>query len=214
ECAADDRVAPVEATPDVEQVHRPAAAAAAAFALAEHLGHHRCGRHAACQRMAVLAVGGEDAVVVAQLRHRAGSDRLLADVQVQEAANAAGAVELGAFLLEAPDAHHLPQQSARVVALGRHVDSSVDVSPSGSPSSRALSRRRMILPLRVLGRFGTKSISLGATAAPRRLRAKPSSSRFSASPGSMPGLSATNALTISPITGSGFPITPASCTAG
>ena len=72
----------------------------------------------------------------------------------------------------------------------------------------------MILPLRVLGRLARKSIALGATAAPRRLRAWPSSSRFSASLGSKPGLSATKALTISPTIGSGMPMTPASATAG
>src|SRR5581483_1363118 len=61
--------------------------------------------------------------------------------------------------------------------------SRVERSPSGNPSSRALSRRRMILPLRVFGTLGRKSISLGATTAPRRLRAKPSRSRRSSSLG-------------------------------
>ena len=38
---ADDRVAAVEAVRDVEEVHRSAATAAAAFDLAVHLGHDR-----------------------------------------------------------------------------------------------------------------------------------------------------------------------------
>ena len=46
----------------------------------------------------------------------------------------------------------------------------------------------MILPLRVFGRFSRKSISLGATAGPSRLRAWPSSSLRKASLGSNAGL--------------------------
>ena len=42
--------------------------------------------------------------------HHADGDGLLADVEVQEAADLAGAVELGALLLEPADAQHLPQQ--------------------------------------------------------------------------------------------------------
>ena len=92
---------------------------------------------------------------------------------MQEAADLAGAVELRALLLEAADAQHLPQQGAHVRGVVLEAASfgvivipfsSVEVSPSGSPSSRALSRRRMILPLRVCGRRRRKSISFGATA--------------------------------------------------
>ncbi len=43
-------------------------------------------------------------------------DGLFPDVQVQEAADLAGAVHFGALLLEAPDANHLPQQGERGVA--------------------------------------------------------------------------------------------------
>ncbi len=81
---------------------------------------------------------------------------------------------------------------ARASSGGRDVAhapaSSVEVSPSGSPSSRALSSRRMILPLRVRGSVGRNAISFGATAAPRRLRAWPSSSRRSSSVGLEPRL--------------------------
>jgi len=55
----------------------------------------------------------------------------------------------------------------------------------------------MILPLRVLGRPGRKSISFGATAVPRRLRTNPSNSRRSASDASKPAFSDTKALTTS-----------------
>ena len=109
-------------------------------------------------------------------------------------------VELGRLLLEAPDEQHLAQQreGVRAIERGRRrrhdhrsasvAPSSVEMSPSGRPSSRALSSRRMIFPLRVLGRFGSNAISLGATTAPSRVRAKASSSRRSASLGSNPVL--------------------------
>lgn len=72
----------------------------------------------------------------------------------------------------------------------------------------------MILPLRVCGNVSTNSISFGATAAPRRLRAWPWISRRSASVPVQPRLNDTKALTTSPMVGSGLPITPASATAG
>ena len=72
----------------------------------------------------------------------------------------------------------------------------------------------MIFPLRVRGSVPRNAISFGATAAPRRLRAKPISSRASSSLGAYPGLSETNAFTTSSATGSGLPMTPASATAG
>ncbi len=61
----------------------------------------------------------------------------------------------------------------QVVRIGTHrYSSSVLVSPSGSPSSRAFSSRRMILPERVFGSTSMKSISRGATPAPSLSRAK------------------------------------------
>ena len=72
----------------------------------------------------------------------------------------------------------------------------------------------MILPLRVFGSEGWKSISFGATTAPSRVRACASSSRRSSGVGVRPALSETKAFTISMATGSGLPMTPASATAG
>ena len=71
------------------------------------------GRDAAHQRVAMLAVGRDDRVVGLQRLHRADGDRLLADVEMQEAADLGGAVQLGAFLFEAADAHHLAQELER-----------------------------------------------------------------------------------------------------
>ena len=66
QAAADDGVAAVEIGRAVEQMHRAAAPAAAAFLLAVHLGQRRGHRYAAHQRVAVLAIGGDDAVALSR----------------------------------------------------------------------------------------------------------------------------------------------------
>ena len=152
--APDDRVAPVEPGRCVEQVHRPAAPAAASGDPAEHLGHHRPRGHPLEQGVSVLAVGRDDRVVGLQRRHHPGGHRLLADVHVQEAADRPGAVQLHAALLEAAHEQHVAQQSHVAGRIGGHRGapsgsagtSRVLRSPSARPSSRARSRRRMILP--------------------------------------------------------------------
>ena len=121
-----------------------------------------------------------------------GGDGLLADVQVEKATDLAGAIELGTALFEAADADHLAEQEQAVVAgevlvgHGQEALSRVERSPSGRPSSRALSRRRMILPLRVFGSFERNSISFGISigdslSARKVLKESASSARPSAS---------------------------------
>ena len=72
-------------------------------------------RDAARDRMAVLAVRRDDGVVRAEHLHHADRDRLLAVVEMQEAADLPGAVELRAAVLELADAQHLAQQVQRRV---------------------------------------------------------------------------------------------------
>ena len=67
------------------------------------------------QRMTVLAVRRDDRVLRRKRLHGADGHGFLADVEMQEAANLAGAVQLGALLLEAADAQHLAQQRSRVI---------------------------------------------------------------------------------------------------
>ena len=57
--------------------------------------------------MAVVAVAGDDAVAGLQRVLDADGHRLLADVEVAEAADQAHAVELAGLLLEAADQQHL-----------------------------------------------------------------------------------------------------------
>ena len=59
---------------------------------------------------------------------------------------------------------------AEVVDLHLRYSSSVVISPGSTPSSRALSRRRMILPERVLGRLASKAISAGTAIGPSSWR--------------------------------------------
>ena len=65
----------------------------------------------------MLAVGRDDRVIGRERLHRPDRDRLLADVQVEEAPDLAGAVELRRLLLEMADEQHLPQELVRVLAL-------------------------------------------------------------------------------------------------
>ena len=190
--AAHDGVAAIKIGGAIEQMHRAAASAAAPFLLPIHFGEHLCHRHAAHKRLPMLPIGRDDPVALLQHGDDAHRDRLLSVVKVKKAADLLLGVEFGALVLELTDADHLLQQVQRMLPRQmRLIDhcghrsslSSVEISPSGRPSSRALSRRRMILPLRVFGRFWRNAMSFGATAGPRRYRAWPSNSLRSASRG-------------------------------
>src|SRR5699024_5057853 len=86
-------------------------------------------------------------------------------------------------------------------------------SPSGKSSSHAFNTRRIILPERVLGNFSLNSISRGAACAANPSLTNLRISSFNSSLSLNSGRRATNALIISPRTGSGLPMTPASATA-
>ena len=116
--AADDPVAAHEALLEVEHVHRAAAPVRDAVLAAEQLGHHAVGVGAAGQRVAVRAVRRDQVVLVAHRAHRADDRRLLADREVQEAADLGLRVHLAGALLEAPDQHHRLEPLARGVAVG------------------------------------------------------------------------------------------------
>ncbi len=135
--AADDAVAAEVAGGHVVEVHRAALAAADPADLAAQLGHQRPRVGAAGEGVAVVAVGGDEVVVGAQQAHRPHRHRLLADVQVEEAADLPLHVDLGATLLEAPDEEHGPVLRERLVfrhsvpgflcaAIGRNPISTLD----------------------------------------------------------------------------------------
>ena len=175
EAAADDRVAAVEAARDVEEVHRAAAPAAAAGRLAEHLRHQRR-RRAARGRAPARARGrsrrsrrpGVSACIDADARPppprcRGGGSRgswrgcrarppapRSAGCGASRAA-AARACSRVERRCRGPGCRFRARRVGLSPAALTRALSSVETSPSGRPSSRAFSRRRMILPLRVVG---------------------------------------------------------------
>ena len=85
----------------------------------EQLGHDLVGVGAARERVAVRAVGGDQVVLVAHRADGADDRRLLADREVQEAADLRLRVHLARALLEAADEHHRLEPLARGVGVGQ-----------------------------------------------------------------------------------------------
>ena len=104
---ADDAVAAEEALLLAEHVHRAALAAAVAAGAAGEFGHDAARLHAAGQHVAVVAVGGDDLVALAEGGLDADDDGFLADVEVAEAADETHAIELAGLFLEAADEQHV-----------------------------------------------------------------------------------------------------------
>ena len=141
--AAHDPVAAEEAPVPVEEVHGAAAAARAAVHAAEQLGHDLAGRHPAGDGLAVLAVGGHQVVLVAERLGGADDGRLLADAQVQEAADLRLRVHLAGALLEAPDQQHLLEDQPTGVLVGEVVFGTVDACLIGRPCAGGLLRSHL-----------------------------------------------------------------------
>ena len=113
QAAADDGVRAEVPALDVVQVHRAAVAVRAALELAVELGHDLVRVRALGERVAVRAVGrGEDVALLERVADADG-DRLLADRDVQEPGQLAGAEPLLHLLLEAPDEQHLAEELAQ-----------------------------------------------------------------------------------------------------
>src|SRR5437773_10073330 len=103
----DDRPAPEETPGGVEEVYRAAAPAAAPGRAPEELGHRAPRVTGAREVVRVLAVGGDDVVGRLGRGDRAHRDRLLSDVEVEEAAHLPLRVGLRRRLLEAAGEAHL-----------------------------------------------------------------------------------------------------------
>ena len=108
QAAADDRVRAQVPALDVVEVHRAAVAVRAAFLLAVQLGHHLVRVRALGERVAVRAMRRSDHVAVLERAADADGAGLLADRDVEEAGQVAGAEALLDLLLEAADEEHLP----------------------------------------------------------------------------------------------------------
>ena len=116
QAAADDRVRAEVPALDVVEVHRAAVAVAAALDLPVELGHELVRVRALRERVPVRAVRRGDHVVVLERAADADRDRLLADRDVEEAGQLAGAEALLDLLLEAADEEHLAEEVLERVA--------------------------------------------------------------------------------------------------
>jgi hypothetical protein len=91
-------------------VHGAALALGAAGGLAVELGHELVHAHADGDGVAVVAVGGDDVVVLAHEGAAAHGHRFLADVEVQEPTDLLGLIGAQRTFLEAADAHHRAEE--------------------------------------------------------------------------------------------------------
>src|ERR1700720_983846 len=94
-----------------EEMHRAPLAFGAPCGLAEELRHTGFHVHANGQGVSVVAVGGDDVVIVPQKRDRADSDSLLARVKMEKATHFSQVVIFERGLLEPPDPEHLAQET-------------------------------------------------------------------------------------------------------
>jgi len=103
----------------VDDVHPGSAAAPRDAVLApEQLRHHVARVAPAGERVAVRAVGRDEVVLVAHRTHGSDDRGLLADREVQEAADLRLGVHLARALLEAPDQRHRLQPLPRGAGVG------------------------------------------------------------------------------------------------
>jgi len=104
---ADNAVAAVEAFVGRKHVHGTALAFGAAVAAPRQLRHDGFRFHTARQRVAVVAVCGDDLIARLERHLHADNNGFLSDVEVAEAADVTHAVELAGLFLEAADQQHL-----------------------------------------------------------------------------------------------------------
>ena len=111
--AADDRVRAQVPALDVVEVHRAAVPVRAALDLPVQLRHQLVRVRPAGERVRVRAVRGREDVAVLHRLADADRDRLLADRDMQEAGQLAGAEALLDLLLDVPDQEHLAEELAQ-----------------------------------------------------------------------------------------------------
>src|SRR4051794_6305585 len=90
----------------VEVMHRAAKAAGHAGLFSEELGHASVGRCSTRQRVGVIAVSGDDVIVIAHSGNGADDDRFLPDVKMTETTNLLRLILLARAFLETPDEQH------------------------------------------------------------------------------------------------------------
>ncbi len=117
--ATDDGVRAEVPALDVVEVHRAAVAVRAALDLPVELRHEGVRMRAPRERVPVGTVRGREDVAVGHRLADADVDGLLADRDMQEARQVAGAEALLHLLLETPDQQHLAQELAERLVVQR-----------------------------------------------------------------------------------------------
>jgi len=110
--ATHDAMSAEEVCLGVEDVHGAALAARGSCVAAKQLGHDCSRADSACERLPMIAVGGDHVIIGTDHRHHAGRDRFLSDVEVQEPADLSERVPFGAPLLETTLEEHRMKQLA------------------------------------------------------------------------------------------------------
>src|SRR5262249_16331979 len=103
----DDSMSTEEVVLGRKEMHRTAAAFAAAGFFSEQLRHRRAGAAVSCKILCVDPIGGDDVILRLQRADHAGSNRFLSDVEVEETTDLPLGVEPRGLLLEAPHEKHL-----------------------------------------------------------------------------------------------------------
>ncbi len=116
ELRADDGLAAQQPMLGAVHVHRAALAATTAGHFAVQLCHDSAWLDTLGDGMPVLAIAAEDVIGRAQRGDGPHASRLLADVQVEEAADLAQGVGLASLLFELPDERHLVVQPEQLLA--------------------------------------------------------------------------------------------------
>src|SRR5437588_3591317 len=103
---ADDRMAAIHVILAVEKMHRAAQAARTAGFFSKELCHACVGAGAASKSMRVIAVSGDDIIIVAHRGNRAGHNGLLADIKMTKTADLLRLILLAGAFLKTPDQEH------------------------------------------------------------------------------------------------------------
>src|SRR5207247_10177800 len=87
----------------VEEVHRATQPSRASGFFSKKFGHACVCARAAGECVRMIAICGDDVIIVTHSRHRSGHDRFLADVEMTKAADFLRLILLTRAFLETPD---------------------------------------------------------------------------------------------------------------
>src|SRR4029434_7142005 len=102
----------------VEKMHGAAEPKRATGRFAKELGHAGISACSARESVAVIAIGGDDVIVITDRGHGADDDRLLADIKMTEASDLLRLILLAGAFLETADQQHEREHLDFVALLG------------------------------------------------------------------------------------------------